>query len=114
VPAVARRKVVGFQDRTPRWSVSVVDQIYQVVYRIPRSVGDRLPDSWSPDVAARSPLPYSDPGQPARTDRAPDALWVPSAVSRRLTSAFAASRPPGHGPQPDQHDRLLWPSDSRT
>jgi hypothetical protein len=37
-------------------------------------------------------------------------LWVPSTVSRRLTSG----RPAGHGPQPDQHDRLLWPSDSRT
>jgi putative transposase len=39
-------------------------------------------------------------------------LWVPRTVSRPLVSAFAAGRPRGHGPQPAQHDRPLWPSDS--
>jgi hypothetical protein len=39
-------------------------------------------------------------------------LWVPRTVLRPLVSAFAASRPRGHGPQPAQHDRPLWPSDS--
>jgi transposase-like protein len=34
-------------------------------------------------------------------------LWVPRTESRRLISAFAASRPRGHGPQPAQHDRSL-------
>ena len=34
-------------------------------------------------------------------------LWVPITVSRPLISAFAASRPRGHGPHPAQHDRPL-------
>ena len=41
-------------------------------------------------------------------------LWVPRTVSRPLISAFAASRPRGHGPQPAQHDRSLWLFDSPT
>jgi putative transposase len=39
---------------------------------------------------------------------------VPRTVSWPLISAFATSRPRGHGPQPAQHDRPLWPSDSPT
>jgi hypothetical protein len=41
-------------------------------------------------------------------------LWVPRTVSRPLISVFAASRPRGHSPQPAQHDRPLWLSDSPT
>jgi hypothetical protein len=41
-------------------------------------------------------------------------VWVPRTVSQPLISAFAAGDLKGHGPQPAQHDRPLWPSDSPT
>jgi hypothetical protein len=39
-------------------------------------------------------------------------VWVSTRVSRPLISAFMAGQPDRHHPDPAQHDRSLWPSDS--
>ena len=45
----------------------------------------------------------------------PDILWVPKTLSRCLISAFATSHARSRSrPEPRQHDRSPWPSDSRT
>ena len=59
--------------------------------------------------AGHTPPPSRATVRPLRRD-----LWVPRTVSRSLISAFAAGRPQHHRPGPAQHDRQLWPSDSRT
>ena len=46
--------------------------------------------------------------------RALEPLCVPRTLSLPLTSTFAGSRRRDEWPQSCQHDRALWPADSRT